>query len=205
MYQPNIPAIYHELKRKNMMTIQKVLWIGTGIATAVYIMTGMFGYLTFAMSPDVKAIMEEQNILKADYNGIAIVKICQLLMLVVVSFAAPFCVLPSKDSVEEIMLGSGNKFSMTQNVICTLGILFISCAIAIIVPTIADAMTILGATTNSGIGFLIPIIFYLKIKGPKGGRFSNEKVVSYFVFVIICLCSIAELYSYIQKKKTQGS
>jgi hypothetical protein len=63
-------------------------------------------------------------------------------------------------------------------------------------------MTILGATTNSGIGFLIPIVFYLKIKGTQGGRFSNEKVVSYFVFVIICLCSIAELYSYVQKKKS---
>lgn len=59
-----------------MMTIQKVLWIGTGIATAVYIMTGMFGYLTFAMSPNVKNIMEEQNILKADYNGLVIIKIC---------------------------------------------------------------------------------------------------------------------------------
>ena len=59
-----------------MMTIQKVLWIGTGIATVVYIMTGMFGYLTFAMSPKVKSIMEEQNILKADYNDMVIVKIC---------------------------------------------------------------------------------------------------------------------------------
>lgn len=123
-------------------------------------------------------------------------------MLVVVSFAAPFCVLPSKDSVEEIMLGQGNKFTTVQNIICTLGILLVSCAIAIVVPTIADAMTILGATTNSGIGFLIPIVFYLKIKGNRGGRFSNDKVISYFVFVIICLCSIAELYSYVKKNKT---
>jgi hypothetical protein len=34
--------------------------------------------------------------------------------------------------------------------------------IAIEVPTISDAMTVLGATTNSGIGFLLPIHFYLK-------------------------------------------
>ena len=75
-----------------------------------------------------------------------------------------------------------------------------SWAVAIVVPTIADAMTILGATTNSGIGFLIPIVFFLKINKDKGGRFSNEKVVSYFVFMVRCACSAAELYSYAKKK-----
>lgn len=63
MYQPNIPAIYHELKRKNMINMQKVLWIGTGIATVVYIIVGMFGYVTFAMNPKVQEIMDGQNIL----------------------------------------------------------------------------------------------------------------------------------------------
>jgi amino acid permease len=59
MYQPNIPAIYHELKSKNMMNMQKVLWIGTGIATVVYIVVGMFGYVTFAMNPKVDEIMDQ--------------------------------------------------------------------------------------------------------------------------------------------------
>jgi amino acid permease len=58
MYHPNVPAIYHELKRKNMMSIKKVLGIGTGLATFAYILTGMFGYVTFAMNPDVDTIMD---------------------------------------------------------------------------------------------------------------------------------------------------
>jgi amino acid permease len=51
MYQPNIPALYQELKRRNMKNMQKVLWMGTIVAAAAYIMTGMFGYATFATYP----------------------------------------------------------------------------------------------------------------------------------------------------------
>ena len=82
--------------------------------------------------------------------------------MLVVTFAAPFCVLPSKDSLEELLM-KGETFSAKQNFICTFGIVFITWIIALTVPTIADAMTILGATTNSGVGFLLPIVFFLKI------------------------------------------
>jgi uncharacterized membrane protein SirB2 len=68
------------------------------------------------------------------------------------------------------------------------------------VPTIADAMTILGATTNTFVGFLIPIVFYLKILGNKGGSFSNKKILSYFIFVVVCCCSVIEIAVFIYKK-----
>ena len=41
-----------------MGNMQKVLWVGTGIATVVYILVGMFGYVTFAMNPKVDEIMD---------------------------------------------------------------------------------------------------------------------------------------------------
>ena len=57
MYQPNIPAIYHELKAKNMGNINKVLSLGTLMASIAYILTGMFGYITFAKRLNVDQIM----------------------------------------------------------------------------------------------------------------------------------------------------
>jgi amino acid permease len=57
MYQPNIPAIYHELKAKNMGNINKVLSLGTLMASVAYILTGMFGYVTFAKRLNVDQIM----------------------------------------------------------------------------------------------------------------------------------------------------
>jgi hypothetical protein len=53
--------------------------------------------------------MNDQNILQADYGNNNIIKVCQLLMLIVVLFAAPFCVLPSKDSIEELIMGESRK------------------------------------------------------------------------------------------------
>ena len=51
MYQPNIPAIYHELKKSSMFNMNKVLIIGTSIAVIAYIMAGLFGYVTFSTHP----------------------------------------------------------------------------------------------------------------------------------------------------------
>lgn len=61
-------------------------------------------------------------------------------------------------------------------------------------------MTILGATTNSGIGFLIPIVFYLKVMDkkekederlekirPKNGWDNCMKWTCYVVFGLICI------------------
>lgn len=75
----------------------------------------------------------------------------------------------------------------------------ISFAIGIAIPNIGDAMTILGATTNSGIGFLLPIIYYLKLER-KLPTFCKEKLIAYFVFVAISCCSVIELLTFIYKK-----
>ena len=46
----NIPAIYHELKNKNIKNIKVVLSVGTLIATIIYIMVGIFGYVTWSLN-----------------------------------------------------------------------------------------------------------------------------------------------------------
>lgn len=112
MYQVNIPALYSELKVKNMENISRVLLIGTLIAASAYILVGVFGFTTFALSPKVVEIMEAQNILEADYGSNPIMKACCVGMLFVVMFASPFCVLPVKDSIEELTISNKSvKFS----------------------------------------------------------------------------------------------
>jgi hypothetical protein len=76
----------------------------------------------------------------------------------------------------------------------------ISYVVAFVVPSLGDIMTILGATTNTGIGFLFPIVFYLKIEKENGGTWAPNKLIAYFVFVTISMCSVIELYSFIDKK-----
>ena len=94
----------------------------------------------------------------------------------------------------------GVKFDISQNFIVTLFLVCITYLVAILVPTFGDILTILGATTNSGIGFLIPIIFYLKIKEKELKCCSLITIVCYIVFLTICMCSVITIVVFVDKK-----
>jgi hypothetical protein len=85
-------------------------------------------------------------------------------ILTVILFATPLTILPCKDTIEELFLAPDQRLSSKQNVLATFVIVLISFGLSLAIPNIGDAMTILGATTNSGIGFLLPIIYYLKLE-----------------------------------------
>ena len=87
------------------------MFIGTGLATVAYFICGIFGYVAFAKNDHVKDEMDKQNILLANYGTNPVIKACKILLLVVILFASPFCVLPSKDSFEELLMKEGRKFS----------------------------------------------------------------------------------------------
>lgn len=61
--------------------------------------------------------------------------------------AAPLCVLPAKDVVEELFW---KKEGMTKkiNVLVTCGLVTMCFIMALFIPGIGDAMTIAGCTTN---------------------------------------------------------
>ena len=144
--------------------------------------------------------MDRNNILQNNYNGVFIMKLCLFGMLMVVFFATPFCVLPNKDSIEELISKKeGDKLNAKQNLVITFLLVSIGLGIAILVPTISDAMTVLGATTNSGIGFLLPIHFYLKAQKDKN-KVTNMKIMCYIVYTVICTSSVITMYSFIKGK-----
>lgn len=199
MYQTNIPMIYHELAKKNPKHMQRIIIIGTIAAIVVYLLAGIFGYVTFIGNPNLDAIMEKQNILEVDAYGNSIpIYVARFLMLLVVLFATPLCILPCKDSVEE-MLWPGKTMTKKQNFVVTIVLCVVAWGLALAIPNFGDALTILGATTNSGIGFLLPVIYYLKVE-EKAPRFTPTKIICYFTFVFICCASVIELGTFIYQK-----
>ena len=111
MYQVNIPAIYTELEKPSLESIKKVLTVGTIIAAIGYILAGTFGYVAFAAGEtevQLKEVFAKGNILQApwympDSKDTPIVIYISLFgICIVVLFATPFAVLPTKDSIEEI-------------------------------------------------------------------------------------------------------
>lgn len=143
--------------------------------------------------------MDQQNILKCYPKGLTANYISLFGILTVILFATPLTILPCKDTCEELFLQPNQKLSTKQNVLVTFVIVLISFALSLAIPNIGDAMTILGATTNSGIGFLLPIIYYLKMEN-KAPKWSNQRIFAYTVFVVICLSSVIELGTFVYKK-----
>jgi len=211
MYQINIPAIYSELEEKTMKGITNVLTFGTVGAGCLYVITGIFGLVAFAACgpqgypmndkkdpPEpwtYKGIFEMQNILQAPYfteNGKTPVAIyvCLFGILIVVTFASPFCVLPMKDSIEEVR-GKG-KLEKNPNI----GYTVLICAgcglLSFGLTSLGTVATLLGATTNSAIGFFLPIMFYLKVE-KNSSKWTNTKIAAYLLFGFVAFSSCMTL------------
>ena len=79
----------------------KVLLYGSAIAVVLYCMIGIFGYATF-LAPPISDELMSKNILSADYKSNKAMLIANFTLLFSVIAAAPLCVLPCKDTIEEL-------------------------------------------------------------------------------------------------------
>ena len=66
------------------------------------------------------------------------------------------------------------------------------CGLSCAFKNIKTPISLLGATTNAAIGFLLPITYYLKMEH-KQPKFSNMKIACYIIFVLMTMTSIIEL------------
>ncbi|CDW80480.1 UNKNOWN [Stylonychia lemnae] len=179
-FRVNIPQIYYELERRNRKQMSNVLLKGSGAAVILYALIGIFGYLTFVNTPG----QPTTNILEAPYqkNG-------NFTLFFAVLTASPLCVLPTKDTVEELFFKKTGLNKKT-NILVTLGIVVVCYFPAIFIGNIGDAITIFGCTTN-------PMV---KQDQP---RFCKEKILAYIVGLLIIVVSILGLYDFI-RQKVQG-
>jgi len=74
----------------------------------------------------------------------------------------------------------------------------LSCwCLACFVPSIGDAITITGATTNPIVGFILPCLFYLKVF-PECPWW--KKLIAYFILIFSIVGSIAIFVIFIYDK-----
>ena len=200
MYQINIPAIYNELEQPDLGKIKKVLAIGTILAAVGYILAGMFGYSAWSAGEtkdELAKVFSYGNILQAPYHlpgtdkTPIVIYISLFGICLVVMFATPFCVLPTKDSIEEVF---GTPLTKGRNVFWTIVILLVSFGISIALTNISTVMAFLGATTNSAIGFLLPIVYYWHVE-KREKWYTNMKLATYFTFGFVLISSCIELYT----------
>ena len=202
MYQVNIPQLYTELEKRNQTQMSKVIVIGTIGAVILYIIVGVWGYVTWVNYSDggAEAALSDANILQAPYPSSNIpILIGNFALFFAIASAAPLVVLPAKDTVEE-MIARGNpnrRLSKKENVLVTFVLVLVSYFLAIAIPNIQSAMTLVGATTNPAVGFILPIIFYWKsIENDRVPIYSCQKLLALIVAVFIIGISMLSLYNW---------
>ena len=190
---------------KTTATMWKVVIGATTIAVISYILAGYFGFATFAAYPNVDDIMQKENILEGPYGNNGWILASQFLLLAGVVLASPLCLMPCKDTVEELLLGQGRTMNSKQNLIVTLAIVTTCFIAAVAIPNISDAMTVIGATSNPLVGFTLPIVFYLKMDELRSGDagvscLSANRLTAHIVNVICIATGIISLTLFIKGK-----
>lgn len=110
--------------------------------------------------------------------------------------AAPLCVLPSKDTVEELFYKE-KGMTPKQNFFVTLILVTINCGLALALDGIGAAMTLVGSSINPIIGFILPVVFYWpSIKNKPW--YSLEKIMAISNVVFISVVSVLSIVKFFQ-------
>jgi len=138
-----------------------------------------------------------RNILEAEFNGASVVQFARYLILVAVISAAPLAILPAKYAYEELIYkhipgGMTNK----QNTMVALVMTLFCYISAVMLPNVGSVIAITGATVNPFIGFIFPILFYLKLD--PSALTSKSKLFAIFVMlttIAVSILGLIEIFS----------
>ena len=72
-------------------------------------------------------------------------------------------VLPAKYSWEALRHGEQGEMSYRENCLVSLGMVLFCYILALTLPNVGTVIAVTGASVNPLIGFILPIIFYMKI------------------------------------------
>ena len=123
------------------------------------------------------------------------------MLLAGIILASPLCLMPAKDTVEELFLGQERQMTRGENLLCTFTLVLVSFFAAVVIPNIGDAMTVIGATSNPTVGFCLPIFFWLKTDNSPA--LSPQRLVAYFVNVFVIALGLTSLVQFIIAKINQ--
>lgn len=197
--------IYYELEKRTQKQMGRVLLFGSGGAVILYLVIGICGYATFVNYPGYTAneALKSGNILEAPYENVKAITVGNFALFFAISSAAPLVVLPAKDTVEEIVC-RGSQLNNNQNLLVTFVLILACYCFGIFIPNISAAMTLVGATTNPAVGFILPIVFYWATI-PEKSIFSVQKITALTVATIIIIVSILGLINFFMENSGNSS
>ncbi|XP_072305148.1 sodium-coupled neutral amino acid transporter 5b [Eucyclogobius newberryi] len=155
---PEVLPIYTELRDANKKRMQKVANISILAMFVMYLLTAIFGYLTFYGAVESELL---HTYIRVD--PLDVLMLCvRLAVLVAVTLTVPVVLFPIRRAVMQILFPD-KPFHWARHIIIAFCLIFVVNLLVIFVPSIRDIFGIIGATSAPSLIFILPGIFYVRI------------------------------------------
>nr|XP_033813409.1 sodium-coupled neutral amino acid transporter 4 [Geotrypetes seraphini]XP_033813410.1 sodium-coupled neutral amino acid transporter 4 [Geotrypetes seraphini]XP_033813411.1 sodium-coupled neutral amino acid transporter 4 [Geotrypetes seraphini]XP_033813412.1 sodium-coupled neutral amino acid transporter 4 [Geotrypetes seraphini] len=155
---PEVLPIYSELKSRSRRKMQNVANMSIGAMLVMYLLSGLFGYLTFYGEVEDELLHTFTKVYKFDTLLLSV----RLAVLMAVTLTVPIVLFPIRSSITTLLL-PGRPFSWIRHFLIAAIILAFNDILVIFVPSIKDIFGFIGASAATMLIFILPAAFYLRI------------------------------------------
>lgn len=198
---PEVLPIYTELKDPSKKRMQNVANISILAMFIMYLLTAIFGYLTFYgnVKPELLEMYSKKDTLM----------LCvRLAVLIAVTLTVPVVLFPIRRAVLQLLFPD-KPFHWVRHISIAVCLLFLVNLLVIFVPNIRDIFGFIGATSAPSLIFILPGIFYIRIvpkeQEPLKSRPKIQAIAFVtlgFIFMIMSITFI--IVEWVTGKKTSG-
>ncbi|XP_075041671.1 sodium-coupled neutral amino acid transporter 5 [Mixophyes fleayi] len=189
---PEVLPIYTELRRATKKRMQNVANVSILAMFIMYLMTAVFGYLTFYDNVETEMLHTYNKVDPLD----TVILCVRLAVLVAVTLTVPVVLFPIRRAIQQLLC-PGQDFRWWRHILIAVCLLVVVNLLVIFIPNIKDIFGVIGATSAPSLIFILPSIFYLRIvPTEKEPLLSRPKIQAAlfasmgFVFMIMCLSFI---------------
>uniref|UniRef100_A0A8C1UGL1 Sodium-coupled neutral amino acid transporter 3-like n=1 Tax=Cyprinus carpio TaxID=7962 RepID=A0A8C1UGL1_CYPCA len=198
---PEVLPIYTELKNPSKKRMQTVANISILVMSVMYLLTAIFGYLTFYGNV-------ESELLEM-YSKKDILILCvRLAVLIAVTLTVPVVLFPIRRAILQLLFPD-KPFHWVRHISIAVCLLFLVNLLVIFVAKIRDIFGFIGATSAPSLIFILPGIFYIcivpKDKEPLKSRPKIQAILFVTLGFILMIMSITFIIiEWVTGKKISG-
>uniref|UniRef100_A0A673C5Y0 Solute carrier family 38 member 5a n=1 Tax=Sphaeramia orbicularis TaxID=375764 RepID=A0A673C5Y0_9TELE len=201
---PEVLPIYTELRDATKKRMQNVANISILAMFIMYLLTALFGYLTFYGKELAYLYMQwtinSTSELLHTYSRVdpldVLVLCVRLAVLVAVTLTVPVVLFPIRRALLQILFPD-KPFHWARHIIIAFCLISLVNLLVIFVPSIRDIFGLIGATSAPSLIFILPGIFYIRIvPEEQEPMFSRSKIQAAcfaavgFIFMVMSLSFI---------------
>ncbi|XP_069012623.1 sodium-coupled neutral amino acid transporter 4 [Embiotoca jacksoni] len=175
---PEVLPIYSELKDRSRKKMQNVSNLSILAMLIMYMLSALFGYLTFYENVEAELLHTFTKVYKFD----TMLLLVRLAVLTAVTLTVPIVLFPIRSSITTLLF-SGREFSWTRHMLIAAAVLAFNNMLVIFVPTIRDIFGFIGSSAATMLIFILPAAFYLRLV--KSVPFRSPQKIGALIFLIV--------------------